>query len=69
MRTISWSRDRCLSWSFVRIGTRLRRRKVGSHTRLQTLRYGPSVLGVANTSAHSNGRIPLIDGPASSCPP
>ena len=46
MRAMSWSRYRCLSWSFVRIRTRLRRRKVGSHTRLQTLRYGPSVLGV-----------------------
>ena len=46
MRAMSWSRYRCLSRSFVRIRARLRRRKVGSHKRLQILRYGLSVLGI-----------------------
>ena len=43
MRAMSWSRYRCLSWSFLRIRTRLRRRKMRSRTPLQISRYGMSV--------------------------
>jgi hypothetical protein len=44
IRAMSWSRYRCLSWFFVRLRTRLRRRGVGSHKRLQIFRDGLSVL-------------------------
>ena len=45
MRAMSWSRYRCLSLSFVRIRTRLHRRKLGPHKRSKILRYGLFVLG------------------------